>query len=100
MKESDPDYPGIRPAQHVIALAALGAICFWAGYPLWESALRSFLAWGFLTWVAQSIPHVWKFFDLVNERISLRRGSSWVNGETTYAEWACGAIVWGLACAL
>lgn len=89
-------FPGYRATQAIIGLAVLFGIC-WIGHSWRDAAIRSALAIGFITAIAQSIPHVWSFWDWVDSKISLRSRYRLLDGFTTYAELTNGAIVFGLA---
>lgn len=91
-------FPGFRALQACIGLCALFCLCMWAGHSWWASAIRAALAIGFLTAVAQSIPHVWWAWEWVNLKVGgLNSRYRLIDGFTTWAEMTAGAIVFGLA---
>ena len=94
-------FPGFRAAQAVTGFTVLLAVCILAGHPWWSAAIRSGLALGFLTAMAQSIPHVWAAFDWIDGKLPKGLPKQWpFDGWTTYAEATSGAIVFGIAVAL
>ena len=95
-------FPGFRATQAVAGFAVLLGICLLHGHFLTGSAIRAGLALAFLTFCAQSIPHVWAAFDWIDGWLprGLPKLGRWFTGWTTYAEATAGAIVWAIAVAL
>lgn len=92
-------FPGFRGLQALGGLLALFALCLWAGTAWPLAALKAGLAIGFLTAVAQSIPHVWQAFDWLDGRLprGLPKLGRWFTGWTTYSEATAGALVFAVA---
>lgn len=86
--------PGYRAAQAAIGFAMLAAICILAGHAWWGALLRSALALAFMAAMAESIPHIWRAWDWVDSRWSMRSRWRLFDGYTTKAELTAGAVVW------
>lgn len=87
---------GYRAIQAVVGFALLFA-CVWGAFPWWEAAIRSALALAFITTCAESIPHIWRAWEWVDARWSLRSRWRLLDGYTTKAELTCGAAIWAIA---
>ena len=90
---------GYRGFRAVTGFVTLGAVCLLAGHPWWSAAIRAGFAIGFLTAMAQSIPHVWAAWDWLDGKLprGLPKLGRWFTGHTTYSEATCGGIVWAFA---
>ena len=94
-------FPGFRAAQAVTGFVTLVAVCLLAGHPWWSAGIRAGLAIGFLTAMAQSIPHVWAAWDWLDSKLPKGLPKQWpLDGHTAWAEVTAGAIVFGIAVAL
>lgn len=90
---------GYRGFQACAGLLILFGLLVSNGSPLLYASIKAGLAIGFLTAMAQSIPHVWAAWDWLDSKIALPK--QWpFDGHTTYAEATAGAIVFGIAVAL
>ena len=91
-------FPGFRATQAVTGFVTLFGICLLAGHSWWSAAIRAGLALGFLTTMAESVPHIWRGWEWIDAKvIGLRSRFRLVNGFTTYSEMTAGAAVWSIA---
>ena len=103
-----PDWatPGYRGGQALIGFLVLMGLLIWYGASPAKAMTLSGLALGFMTSIAQAIPHVWAFWNWFYARVGLPRGVKFFSNPdgspapTAYAEASCGAIVWCLAAVL
>jgi hypothetical protein len=90
-------FRGFRALQASAGVLALGLFCYLAGAPIWLAAVKAGLAIGFLTTMAESIPHIWRAWEAADYRWGTPRWGRMLTGYTAYAEATCGAVVWAIA---
>jgi hypothetical protein len=95
-------FPGFRALQAVVGFGALFGICIAKGIFLPDAAIRAGLALAFLTFCAQSIPHVWAAWDWIDGWLprGLPKLGRWFTGWTTFSEATAGAVVWAIGVSL
>jgi len=93
-------FPGFRALQASLGVLALAGCCYLAGASWWLAAAKAGLAIGFLTTMAESVPHIWRAWEAVDYRFGTPRWGRMLTGYTAYAEATCGAAVWAIAAAL
>lgn len=97
-KRANGDGIGYRAFQAVVGFVTL-ALILWlaAGAKIESAAIVSGIVLGFLSSIAQSVPHIWKLWELIDGKIKLPRFGTLIDGWTCYAELTCGAFVWVIA---
>lgn len=90
-------FPGYRAVQASLGVLALVMLGRMAGDSWVISGARAAIVIGFLSTMAESVPHVWRAWEEVYIRWGVPNLGPWLRDWTAWAELTAGALVFGLA---